>query len=88
MGGNTGAASRRLCFSRFCLLPAHWLCRNVGFIIVRSQHEVLGASPPTLSRGKQKDRRASGQVVEDTGFWKTEDDFFFFLSNEFKPSFP
>lgn len=54
MGGNTDAASRRLCFSHFCLFPAHRLCRDVGFIIVRSKHEVLGASPPTLSRGNKR----------------------------------
>lgn len=54
VGGNTDAASRRLCFSRFCLFPAHRLCRDVGFIIVRSKHEVLGASPPTLSRGNKR----------------------------------
>lgn len=50
--------------SRFGLFPAHRLCRDVGFIIVRRKTRGPRRLSADFESGKQKDQRASGQVVE------------------------
>lgn len=74
MGGNTDTASRRLSLSRFCFFAAHWLSRDVGFIIVCCAVTANARSLPPRRRLCVGGTKQSSKQPQDRRFRTPLDD--------------